>query len=128
MHLVDTSVWIDFLRGTSTPDVALLEQLLEDGEAHLCEVTYSEICFGARSPKQLRQYEEHFSEMPFLELPEGWHVEIGRMGNAVRRAGYRPFLADLMICFAAVHHGAILVTTDKDFIPFKKLFGLKLAE
>ena len=126
MYLVDTSVWVDFLRGKATEQVAFLETLLEEGNAFLCEVTYSEICFGARNKRQLAEYQDHFLEMPFLELPELWHREVGRMGHRLRKSGYKPFLADLMICLVAIHHQAGLLTTDRDFIPFEKLFGLKV--
>ena len=35
MYLVDTSVWIDFLRGSSNKHVTLLEALLEEGEVEM---------------------------------------------------------------------------------------------
>lgn len=127
MVLVDTCVWIDFLRGRSTPPVQLLDQLLEDGDAALCEVTYAEICFGARDDKQFRKYEAEFSKIPFLTLPEGWHKEVARMGHKLQRNGHRPYMADLQIAMTALFHRVELLTIDKDFIPYQQLFGMVLA-
>ena len=124
MYLVDTSVWLDFLRGTSHPRVALLEGLLEDGEAHLCEVTYAEICFGSRDQSQLEKYVAYFSALPFLLLPVNWHQEVARMGFVMKSKGFRPFIADLLIAFTALTHRAILLTSDKDFNVHRDLFGL----
>ncbi len=127
MHLIDTSVWVDFLRGTSHPKVDFLEALLEEGEAHLGEVTYAELCFGARDAKQFKKYSRYFSEMPFLPLPAHWHRKVGDLGFTLRRRGHKPFLADLMIACIALEHGVPLLTTDQDFRPFQDLFGLLLV-
>ncbi len=128
MVLVDTSVWIDFLRGKGGASVETLKLALEEGEASLCEIIFAEICFGAQAKKQLAEYEAHFSQIPFLNLPEGWHYQVGRMGHSLRMAGYKPFIADLIIGFLAVRYRVPLLTTDKDFLTFEKLFGLKLHE
>ncbi len=126
MYLVDTSVWIDFLRGRESKKVDFLERLLEEGDAHVCEIVYAELCFGADNAKQLQKYETLFSAIPFLELPRNWHRQVGEMGFKLRRSGYTPFVADLMIGLAALHHQAILLTTDSDFDPYQELFDLRL--
>ena len=126
MHLIDTSVWIDFLRGVSNPRVQLLEGLLEEGEAYLCDITYAEICFGAKDQRQFRKYERIFAELPFLSLPENWHREIARLGYALKSKGHKSYVADLMIGLAALHHRAALLTRDKDFEAYHDLFGLTL--
>ena len=44
MIVVDTSVWVDLFRGTSTPQVILLEQLLEeDAGIALTDIVLTEI-------------------------------------------------------------------------------------
>lgn len=126
MHLVDTSVWVDFLKGVSDPRVSLLEGLLEEGEAYLCEITFAEICFGAKDENQFRKYNQYFSALPFLALPPHWHQEAARLGNILRRKGRKPFIADLLIALTALAHKAILLTHDTDFRPYQDLFGLVL--
>lgn len=127
MVLVDTSVWIDFLRATEDPKVTYLEALLEEGEAYLCEVTFAEICFGAKNSKQFKKYEQYFSELPFLTLPLAWHRVVAEMGFKLRRNGYKPYLADLTIAYTAIHHKVPLLTHDSDFKPYQELFGLILS-
>lgn len=127
MTLIDTCIWIDFLRGRDLPHVQLLEALLGEGEACLCEVTFAEICFGARDERQFKKYERDFSQIPLLKFPDNWHRELARMGHALQRHGHRPFMADLQIALTALTHDADLLTTDKDFLPYQSLFGLRLS-
>ncbi len=124
--LIDTCVWIDFLRGRETRQTQILEILLENGDAYCCDVILVELCFGAKDRAQFRQYQKNFSEMPFLTLPKNWTTETASMGLALRKSGHRPFLADLMIAQTAIFHKTHFLTCDRDFQPFKKLFDLKI--
>lgn len=124
MYLIDSSVWIDFLRGIGNPRVHLLEGLLEEGEAYLCEMTFAELCYGARDERQFKKYQDYFSTLPFLPLPPQWHHELARMGHLARRHGYKPYTADLLIALTALTHKAPLLTSDPDFRPYQTLFGL----
>lgn len=126
MYLIDTSVWIDFLRGTATPRVNLLEGLLDEGDAYLCDITLAEICYGARDDRQLEKYLRYFTPLPFLSLPNGWHIQLAHMGFRLRKHGHAPFTGDLLIALAALTHGASLLTNDADFAPYTTLFGLRV--
>jgi predicted nucleic acid-binding protein len=125
--LIDTCVWIDLLRGKDTKRTALLEGLLEEGEAYLCGTTFCEICFGAGDERQFHRYHQKFSALPFLDTPQNGHIEMARMGFVLRRKGYKPFMADIMIALTAIVHETTLLTDDQDFIPYQKFLGLKLA-
>ena len=48
MTLVDSSVWIDFLRGTATPEVGRLQQLMRRGEVMIGDLIVTEVLQGAR--------------------------------------------------------------------------------
>jgi predicted nucleic acid-binding protein len=125
--LIDTCIWIDFLRGSSTDHTKLLEKLLEEGEAYLCGTIFCEICFGAENERQFRLYHQKFSPLPFLEIPPKLHIELARMGFLLRKKGYHPYIADLTIAQTALFHEIPILTNDRDFIPYQKIFGLKLA-
>lgn len=126
MILIDTSVWIEFLRGAVHRQSVHLAELLEKGEAALCEVTFSEICFGARNPRQFLRYKRDFGAIPFLPLPIAWHTQAAEMGFVLRSKGHKPFLADLMIALTALSHAVPLFTLDRDFLPYQRLLGLEL--
>jgi predicted nucleic acid-binding protein len=125
--LVDTCIWVDYLRDLSKPHVEELDRLLALGEVFTCEATVAEICFGARDHKQLLEYQTYFGLLPFLSTPKDWPLRVGEMGFKVRKSGQQPFLADLLIAYTALHFDVPLFTRDHDFDIFKKLFGLKLV-
>ena len=126
MYLVDTSVWIDFLRGTENAWTSLLEALLREGEAGICPMVYAEICFGAQDELQLARYRKKFAALPMFTLPDTWHEDAATMGFALRRKGHKPFIADMMIALTAIKHELPLISKDSDFAIYTKLFGLTL--
>lgn len=58
MALVDTTVWIDLLRGSETPAVSTLRRLLTEGQAVTALVIVQEILQGASSPASLKRLRE----------------------------------------------------------------------
>lgn len=59
MVLVDTSVWIDFLRGTSSKQADALETLLADrADICICGVITTEILQGIRKDRQFEQIQD----------------------------------------------------------------------
>ena len=68
MVLVDTSVWIDFLRKGN----ALLDDLLQDGEVVTHPLIYGELSVGNLSKR--KQFLSLFSDLP--GVPECSHEEV----------------------------------------------------
>ena len=119
MVLVDTSVWIDFLRGSPTPQVATLEALLVGDElVGTAPIILQEVLQGADSPKRFEQWRREFSGlMCYLPLdPIDSHIEAARLFAACRRAGRTPRSSnDCLIARIAVEHDLLLLEDDRDF-------------
>lgn len=118
MVLVDSTVWIDWLRAKSTPAAARLDQLLADGDAAIAPVILQEILQGAASAQALRTLRRRFTGLPLLE-PEpagGTHAEAGALYARCRWAGITPRSPhDCVIARLAVEHGVPLLHADRDF-------------
>lgn len=127
LHLVDTSVWIDFLRNRENPKSLFLEELLGTGNAAINPVVFSEICWGAVNNKQKQKYHQEFQKLPFLPLPQDWHLLLSDMGHKLRLSGFKPFFADLCITLTALHHEVPLLTSDRDFESHRAAFDLNLV-
>ena len=67
MNLVDTSAWIEFLRGTKSPTDLRVQALLNSRDAAWCEVIVLELLNGA-SAGEVRRIERLRREV--------WHFEI----------------------------------------------------
>ena len=119
MVLVDTSVWIDFLRGSPTPQVATLEALLEgDDLVGTAPIILQEVLQGADSPRRFEQWRRGFSGLiSYLPLdPIDTHVEAARLFAACRRAGKTPRSSnDCLIAQIALEHDLVLLEDDRDF-------------
>lgn len=126
MYLVDTCVWIDFLRNKENNYVRLLEELLKSGDAFVNEIIISEICYGASSKRQFDNYYNHFAALPIKSLPTNWPTHLAHMGYKLRSSGFKPFIADLLIALSAINANLVLLTKDKDFEPMEKIFKLKV--
>ena len=64
MYLVDTSVWIDFLRGTDVAHVTALTELLDSDElVGTAPVILQEILQGADSEERFRKWRGFFSDL-----------------------------------------------------------------
>lgn len=66
MVLVDSTVWIDLLRGRSTAAVARLRAVIEAEEAAVAPVIVQEVLQGARDEAAFRRLAAHFMVLPML--------------------------------------------------------------
>lgn len=118
MVLVDTAVWIDWLRGRVTPATARLDTLLEEGDACIAPVILQELLQGARSPEALVQLHRRFAVLPMLEPAAGGatHAEAGALYARCRWAGVTPRSPhDCLIARLAVEYELPLLHDDRDF-------------
>ncbi len=118
MVLVDTTVWIDWLRQHTTPAVAALDALLDDGDAALVPVVLQELLQGAASVAALRTLRRSFGALPMLlstDIAAG-HVMAGELYARCRWQGITPRSPhDCLIAALAVEHGLPLLHDDRDF-------------
>lgn len=126
MYLVDTSVWIDFLRNKSNERITLLDSLLEDGSAYICEIIFIEVLSGAKDAAQFKKYETYFGQLPFLRLGPAWEKRVSQMIFEAKNAGKSVFVADTIIAHLAIENNLVLLTSDKDFAAFHHLHDLKI--
>lgn len=118
MILVDSTVWIDLLRGQRSAPVATLERLLDLGEAAVAPVIVQEVLQGASSPDSLKRLRTHFLALPILEPGPGaaTHAEAAALYARCRWAGITPRSPhDCLIAALAIEHRVPLLHDDRDF-------------
>jgi predicted nucleic acid-binding protein len=116
--VVDTSVWIDVLNDTPTPQAQRCVALIEEGEpVALTDIILTEILQGLRSDKEARLVERHLRAFPILRLESVEDfVLAAELYRTARRAGVtiRKTL-DCLIAVPCVRTGAPLLHADEDF-------------
>lgn len=118
MVLVDSSVWIDLLRGRDTAPTQALHTLLAADEAALAPVIYQEILQGARSREGLAKLRGTLRTLPFLlpAHPIETYEAAAELYLRAREQGITPRSPhDCLVARVAVEHGVALLHDDRDF-------------
>lgn len=124
MKLLDTSVAIDHLRGSS-PAVDLLSGLIEAEEVVLAsEVVRFELLAGVRE-KEVEALEQFFSALSWVPVGEEVARTAGSLAQSHRRAHSGIDDADYLIAATALLLDAELLTTNVRH--FRMIAGLKPA-
>ena len=120
MYLVDTSVWIDYLRGRDVAHVHFLDELLANPLAvGISDLIYLEILQGAADARAFDKLRQYFSGQRFYRFAdaEASHANAAKLYFNARRAGVtvRSNL-DCLIAQCAIDHDLILLHNDADFV------------
>jgi predicted nucleic acid-binding protein len=128
MVIADTSVWVDFLRGTKAPHCDRMASLLEEQSIALCDRVLQEVLQGVRSDTEFRKVGTRLLALPCFNL--GGHtlaVAAARNYRQLRRLGVTPRSAtDVLIATFCVEEGHELLHDDRDFDFMAKHLGLKV--
>jgi len=127
--IVDTTVWVDYLRGTRTPQTEWLEREADKQRLGLTDLALCEVLQGVRSD---REFDEVLRELLNFELFEtgGERLAVAAAQNfrAIRKKGrtIRKTI-DCLIASFCILHGHSLLHHDSDFQPFEELLGLSVV-
>ena len=130
MLLVDRSVWIDFFRGSDTPEKNALKSLLADGSSEIVvpDLVLYEVLRGFRHQRDYRNaaqlmrgfiWESAFSPELAQEAAQHYRAMVGQ-GFTIRSA------LDVMIGAFCIERDYTLLHNDRDFETMHNLRGLKV--
>ena len=118
MTLVDSAVWIGWLRNERSAQTARLEALLDDGAAAICPVILQELLQGTTSQVNLQTVQARFSRLPMLMPGDALrlHVEAGSLYARARWSGITARSPhDCLIAVTALLADVPLLHDDRDF-------------
>ena len=125
-YLVDTSVWVEFLRGKKTAIKKRLEKLLDENRAAVSGIILAELLTGISSEKDQDFLEESFLGLPYLETTRDIFAMAGKMGAALRKKGITMPLSDMLIAALAKAHGLTVLTLDNHFKTLARPLGVQM--
>lgn len=125
--LVDTSVWVDYLRGDS-PDIAeKLDRLLASAEICVPKIVLAELLQGAKSDRESTAVEEFAEAFAIIDQgPETW-VKAGKLSRRLRSRGKTIHLVDCYIAVIAEENACAVFTLDEHFKEIAKVLPLRLV-
>ncbi len=114
--LVDTSAWVEYLRGTDSPaHVATRTALLGDALA-TCDAVRMELLAGARSERHARDLNSLLARAVSLDTAATDYEFAASIYRQCRRGGETPrSLIDCLIAAVAIRTGTPVLHTDRDF-------------
>jgi predicted nucleic acid-binding protein len=116
--VIDTSVWIDVLRGTDSAMATRCVELIEDGApVALTDVILMELLQGVRSERDARVLDRQMRAFPILRLESLDDFSLAaQLHRTARKAGVTiGKTIDCLIAAPCVRTGASLLHADADF-------------
>lgn len=129
MILVDSSVWIDYFRGTPTPGTDRLDALLGTEPLVTGDLILAEVLQGFGSDHDFNQGKKLLTSLPVVELVgEDIAIQAARNFRILRARGITiRKTIDTLIATSCIEKGLALLYSDRDFDPFVDHLGLRSA-
>lgn len=129
MILVDSSVWIDFFRGTISPETDLLDSLLGSEPVAAGDLILTEVLQGFASDRDFNRARKLFASLSVVDLGgTDIAVQAARNFRALREKGVTARKTiDTIIATHCIARGFPLLYSDRDFDPFVEHLGLRSA-
>ena len=122
--MLDTSVWIDALRGKTPHVVSITQALLNDDRIVICGPVIFEIKRGLR-PADRKKILPLLAALVRLSVDETVWDKAGDLDASLRKKGITIPPTDIIIAQVCLHHKIFLFTLDEHF---RSVSGLKLFE
>lgn len=129
MILVDSSVWIDYFRGTPTPQAEKLDSLLGSEPVVTGDLVLTEVLQGFGSERDFNQAKKLLTSLVVVELVgQDIAIQAARNFRALRALGITVRKTiDTVIATRCIASGLTLLYSDRDFDPFVQHLGLRSA-
>ena len=115
MKLVDTSSWVEYLRGRESEAGDSVEVLFLSGEAAWCDMTLVELWHGVRGAKEKRELAEMEKEIDRIGVDAAVWRLASRLALRCREKGFTVPTSDIVIAACSVAHKLELEHCDKHF-------------
>lgn len=129
MILVDSSVWIEYFRGTVTPTTEKLDALLGVEPVASGDLILAEVLQGFTTERDFNQAKKLMTSLVIIDLV-GQEIAIQAarnfrslhaLGVTIRKT------IDTVIATRCIESGLALLYSDRDFDPFVEHLGLRSA-
>jgi predicted nucleic acid-binding protein len=126
--IVDTTVWVDYLRGTHNPETEWLEIEADRKRLGLTDLILCEVLQGVRNEQEFGQVRTELQRFELFEtggealvIAAATNFRIIReRGKTVRKT------IDCLIATFCVMNGHALLHRDRDFDSFEEILGLNV--
>ncbi len=129
MILVDSSVWIDYFRGTSTPEAETLDSLLSTEPIATGDLVLTEVLQGFVGDRNFNLAKKLLTSLVIVDLAgQDIAIQAAKNFRALRALGISVRKTiDTVIATRCIESRLSLLYSDRDFDPFVEHLGLRSA-
>jgi hypothetical protein len=127
--IVDTTVWIDYLRGTENPETRWLDRELQRHRLGMTDLILCEVLRGLREQNAFERVRAELLRFQVFQTG-GIELAIAAAQNyrELRQRGYTVHKTiDCLIATFCLEAGHELLHRDRDFDCFEKVLGLRVV-
>lgn len=127
MILVDSSVWIDYFRGTHSPEADRLDALLGNEPLLIGDLILAEVLQGFTNERDFNHGLRLFGSLDLVEIGgRDIAVKAARNFRALRELGVTVRKTiDTLIATRCIESSITLLHSDRDFDAFRDHLGLR---
>jgi predicted nucleic acid-binding protein len=128
--LVDSSVWIDYFNGCSTPQTDKLDRLLTQEPLAIGDLILVEVLQGFGDDREFATARRLLASLTVIEIG-GTDIAVAAAQNyrALRKRGITVRKTiDTVIATRCIESGHDLLHSDRDFEPFARHLGLRIVD
>lgn len=122
LALVDTSTFVDFLRGS---DVGALERLLVESRVVLSDLVRLELLMGLRQSEQ-KMLADLLSALPLISVTPQITASAGTLLPSIKRTGLNVGIVDYLIVVQAMSQNLSIFSRDKMLLKLARLMDVKI--
>ena len=126
--IVDSSVWVDLIRGRETPETAAFARLAGVEEIGVGDLILYEVLQGVSPASKFEKVKSGMLAFPVFDMG-GRDLALEAVHNArtLRSKGIQVATIDCIIATFCIMSGSRLLTSDHHFQPFEELLGVVLV-
>ena len=129
MVIVDTTVWVDYLRATRTPETDWLHAEMDRERLGLTDLILCEVLQGVRADRQFVAVRAQLSTFEVFNTGgSDMAIRAARNFRQLRAEGYTVRRTiDCLIATFCLANDHVLLHTDRDFDAFEQVLGLRVV-
>lgn len=127
MVIVDTSVWIDFLKGRETKQVQKLEELLsEETDIFITGLIFQEVLTGIKSKKEREKVRSELEHFVLVNPSLDTHIQAAEIFDGCKKKGFTiRSIIDCLIASLTLEYDLTILENDKDYTFISEVYPLK---
>ena len=125
-RLIDTSVWIEYLRDKSSPVADKMDQILSEDDVFVPNIVIAELIQGAKSSKEISVIKDFLDAFHIIDQREDSWIKAGKLAYDLKKKGKTIHLVDCYIAVIAQEYKCKIFTLNRHFKEIKKSVDISL--